>query len=193
MRRHKHGRHSGAPRSGEPGIHNHDLRGSNLDQGVWIPDSLASLAPRNDGCGLRTATSSMRGDAHLWTERSSMPPREAEAKAVIYGRSAIRPRFTCFVGDVTFARERHLCAVASTGVIPGRRAAASPETITTIFADQITIRAYGFWTPSLRSGPGMTAADCGQRRHLCAATSSMAALLHRGYGMTRRSDRRCAR
>jgi len=97
MRRHKHGRHSGAPRSGEPGIHNHDLRGSNLDQGVWIPDSLASLAPRNDGCGLRTATSSMRRDviygssatSGLWHDATLRPKMRAMttssmARMVIY-------------------------------------------------------------------------------------------------------------
>jgi hypothetical protein len=40
------GRHSGAPRSGEPGIHNHDLW-------IWIPDSLASLGFRNDDREMR--------------------------------------------------------------------------------------------------------------------------------------------
>jgi hypothetical protein len=53
-------------------------------------------------------------------------------------------------------------------VIPGRRAAASPESITTGLSAQITARAYGFRGPSLRSGPGMT--SCGLRN----AWSSMA-------------------
>src|SRR5438045_222644 len=48
-------RHSGAPRSGEPGIHSHDFRkfapsASNLGAlGLWIPGSHAARGPRNDG------------------------------------------------------------------------------------------------------------------------------------------------
>ena len=51
------GRHSGAPRSGEPGIHNHRACGEErrLTRGalwrvprVWIPDLRASRAIRND-------------------------------------------------------------------------------------------------------------------------------------------------
>ena len=53
-------------------------------------------------------------------------------------------------------------------VIPGRRAAASAESITTVLSAQITARAYEFRAPSLRSGPGMT--SCGLRN----AWSSMA-------------------
>ena len=34
-------RHSGAPRSGEPGIYNHRA-------GLWIPGSRPSASPRND-------------------------------------------------------------------------------------------------------------------------------------------------
>src|SRR5208282_1633794 len=40
-----HDRHSGAPRSGEPGIHNRR-------RWIWIPGSLAPLGPRDDGIEL---------------------------------------------------------------------------------------------------------------------------------------------
>jgi hypothetical protein len=38
-------RHSGAPRSGEPGIHNPESLGSNPHPGVWIPGSGLRPAP----------------------------------------------------------------------------------------------------------------------------------------------------
>jgi hypothetical protein len=49
-------RHSGVPRSGEPGIHNHACRGlyaeiCRHEQGLWIP-ALAALG-RNDSAGAR--------------------------------------------------------------------------------------------------------------------------------------------
>lgn len=37
-------RHSGALRSDEPGIHNHEM-------GLWIPGSRATRSPRNDDVG----------------------------------------------------------------------------------------------------------------------------------------------
>jgi hypothetical protein len=40
-------RHSGAPRSGEPGIYNHR-------SGLWIPGSQPSASPRNDADMIRT-------------------------------------------------------------------------------------------------------------------------------------------
>src|SRR4029077_9451838 len=53
-------RRSGAPRSGEPGTHNHESLGSNTTRayGFRAP---AFGRPRNDGCELRIHTSSMRG------------------------------------------------------------------------------------------------------------------------------------
>ena len=43
------------------------------------------------------------------------------------GRHLWKKRNSCFVGDVTFARERHLCAATSAGVIPGSLASLGPR------------------------------------------------------------------
>ena len=83
--------------------------------------------PRNDGCGLPSATTSMR-------EKSSM-------------------------------RAMSSMRCPTHGVVPGRRAAASPGPITPGLSDQsLPGRMDSGLRPS--AGPGMTAAVCGEKRHL---------------------------
>ena len=49
------GRRSGAPRSGEPGIHGHRTVQNPLSPCSWTPGSLASLGPRGDGLSVVVA------------------------------------------------------------------------------------------------------------------------------------------
>ena len=61
---------------------------------------------------------------------------------------------SCMDGRAIYAQKRHLsekghlCRAPSTAVIPGRREAASPESINTDPSDPITTQEYGFRAPA---------------------------------------------
>ena len=72
----------GASEASEPGKHSHDFRGIDLGDrcrssfplhfGVWIPGSLAALAPRNDGRAELALAANSRGDCP--ESRHASPP-----------------------------------------------------------------------------------------------------------------------
>jgi hypothetical protein len=64
-------------------------------------------------------------------------------------------------------------------VIPGRRVAASPESIVTGLSAQIQAQEYRFRAPSLRSGPGMTCCGSADAPSPMRTTSSMRATANR--------------
>jgi hypothetical protein len=88
--------------------------------------------------------------------------------------------------DVIYGAECHLCAATSRAVIPGRRAAASPESITTVLADQITTREYGFRAPAFgrprNDGRGLWRARSSMRENVIYAEKVTYALLKRHLG-----------